>query len=193
MIPSLEEIVSSIRGLFRLAAGDPDGLNDLNLTAEGFWRSFFAGVMIFPLLLGAQAGLIRASRAASGNGAEVPGLAQYFVIFLLSWFGFVLIMIPVARLLAVADRYAVFIIAWNWRQIVDALLILPPVLLAGLGLMPFGFAQNVAGIASLAVLALGWWIAHVALGVSKGAAVAVIILEVVCFAFVYFTISHISV
>ena len=47
-MPPKQEIVASLYGAWRLMRLDPTGMTYFNLSSDGFWRSFFAAVMIAP-------------------------------------------------------------------------------------------------------------------------------------------------
>jgi hypothetical protein len=49
-----EEAKQSIRGVVRIAKLDPDALEDFNLSIEGYWRSFFAALLLLPLFVIAE-------------------------------------------------------------------------------------------------------------------------------------------
>ena len=47
-MPPKQEIVASLYGAWRLMRLDPTGMTYFNLSADGFWRSFFAAVIVAP-------------------------------------------------------------------------------------------------------------------------------------------------
>ena len=47
-MPDRQEVLSALYGAYRLAWFDVSGMTFLNLTVEGFWRSFFAAVLVAP-------------------------------------------------------------------------------------------------------------------------------------------------
>ena len=44
-----ENMATSLYGAYRLARADKSGLNYFDASIDGFWRSFFAAVVIAPL------------------------------------------------------------------------------------------------------------------------------------------------
>jgi hypothetical protein len=48
VMPNQEEVLRSIYGAYRLAWLDRSGMSQLNLSVEGFWRSFFAAILVAP-------------------------------------------------------------------------------------------------------------------------------------------------
>lgn len=177
MIPSLDEFLSSLHGMWRMLFGDPEGLNQLNLTIEGFWRSFFVAVVVFPIALGAAAGMQRVVAANEMIDAPSIGLAGQTFSYILHWLCFILLMIPVSKFLGLSSRFVVFITVWNWRHLIDAVLILPAGLLGGAGLLSPEFALLLFMFGLCAALVFGWYVAKVALQTTGGVAAAIIILE----------------
>ena len=48
MMPDHEEVLHSLYGAYRLAFLDRSGMSHFNLSVDGFWRSFFAAVLVAP-------------------------------------------------------------------------------------------------------------------------------------------------
>jgi hypothetical protein len=46
-----DEVRSALVGSLRLAKGDRRGLDCFDRSLDGFWRSFFSGVLCYPLYL----------------------------------------------------------------------------------------------------------------------------------------------
>src|SRR5262245_64178864 len=49
-MPAAEDIQRYLTGAWRLMMGKPDGLRLLDISADGFWNSFFAIVIALPAL-----------------------------------------------------------------------------------------------------------------------------------------------
>ncbi|TIP97676.1 MAG: transporter, partial [Mesorhizobium sp.] len=54
---SSDETYASLTGAWRLMLGKADGLRQLDLSADGFWNSFFAIVVAAPALIVGWVGL----------------------------------------------------------------------------------------------------------------------------------------
>lgn len=50
-MPSFEEIQFYFSAVWRSMTGQPEALNDLNTSADGFWHSFYAILVALPPLL----------------------------------------------------------------------------------------------------------------------------------------------
>ena len=51
MMPDRQEVASSLYGAWRLACLDESGMGYFNISVEGFWRSFFAAVLLAPVYM----------------------------------------------------------------------------------------------------------------------------------------------
>jgi hypothetical protein len=50
-MPPAEDIQQFLTGAWRLMMGKPDGIRLLDISADGFWNSFFAIVISLPALV----------------------------------------------------------------------------------------------------------------------------------------------
>lgn len=69
-MPSVEDIQRYLTGAWRMMLGKTDGLRLLDLSADGFWNSFFAIVVALPPLVVSWVGAANVMATAS---AEVGG------------------------------------------------------------------------------------------------------------------------
>ena len=109
-------IAASLRGALRLAARDPRGLEYLDLSIAGFWRSFLAAAVALPLFLverRAAQGVV----AALDPGRETPPLAAELTVYALGWPLAALVLLGLCWLLGKTDRFAVLVIALNWLSV----------------------------------------------------------------------------
>lgn len=115
MMPDRQEIWSSIYGAFRLAFFDEAGLQHFNISVEGFWRSFFAAVLVAPgyILLASQ-GLI-----IDGHGLSVWTVVIHGLIYIVSWIIFPLTAFFVIDLLKLGHRFTALIVVVNWAAVVE--------------------------------------------------------------------------
>lgn len=160
MIPPAEEIRSSIRGALMLAQRDPAGLDQLNLTVEGFWRSFFAAVLAAPIyvLLVAQHHTW-APDASTGSILVGEGLG-----YVLGWLALPLAAIFLVRLFGLGSRYVPLVVAANWAGLVQAFVFLAAVVVANL--LGAGAGSLVLLFATLGVLLYEWYVVRIALATS---------------------------
>lgn len=173
---SAREIVYGVYGAYRLCRFDAQGLAYFNASREGFWRSFFAAVLVAPAAFLITA--LHVDKAAIHAGplriALIEGLAYVILVF-----AYPVTVFPLCRLLDREANYITYVIAYNWAGVIQMLLVLPFALLAASGVLP----STVANLAWLAVngvtLAMLWYIAKAALRVPAGMAVALVTIDLV--------------
>ncbi len=112
-MPPREEIVRSLRGALFLARFDARGVGYFNVTLDGFWRSFVGALLVAPLVVG--------SMVAEAGDAEIAWLSEA-LRYAAGWALFPLVMIPMARVMGLSGQYVAFVIAYNWMQVVQAIL-----------------------------------------------------------------------
>lgn len=140
MIPTSAEFISSVRGAWRLFLWDEKGLDDFDLSIEGFWKSFFGPLAMAPIIafiavgsfrlqqdVYAARGMAEAQMALTGSASEQ--VAETIVAFLAGIALFPLLMIPVSRLIGLGHRYIPFIVAQNWATVVQTGLVMVVMLL----------------------------------------------------------------
>jgi len=123
-MPDRQEIWSSIYGAFRLAFFDASGLNHLNISVEGFWRSFFAALLVAPgyVILAGQ-GLIVGDESLS-----IWLIVVHTMIYAISWMIFPLTAFFIIDLLKLGHRFTALIVAVNWAAVIEV-----TVMILGLG------------------------------------------------------------
>jgi len=164
------EIQQYLSGAWRLMLGKADGLRLLDLSADGFWNSFFAILIAVPALIigwvGVSDELALQSTAFAGRFGIVVRLA---LVDIGAWVLPLIVFALVARRAGVGDRFVHYVVASNWASAIIAWLMLPAALLRML--MPA--AQSATSGLSLALfvlsMVLSWRMTNAAIG--KGAAV----------------------
>ena len=173
---SAREIVYGIYGAYRLCRFDAHGLAYFNASRQGFWRSFFAAVLIAPaaFLITAVHSDGVAVQAGPLRIALIEGLAYVILVF-----AYPVVVHPLCRLLDREPNYITYVIAYNWAGVIQNLLVLPVALLAHSGVLPSALA-NLAELAIMGVtLVMSWYIAKAALRVPSGMAVAFVAVDMV--------------
>ena len=173
MIPSAVEIAYGLYGAWRLARLDPAGMNVLDRSLEGFWKSFFAAVLAAPAHV--LFFLLQLAELEVSAG-PLRVVAVESLIYVISWLAFPFAMFYLAESLGRAKEYPGFIVAYNWAQLIQLLFVLP----AGLVIASGWLSDPIANLLYLGVLAavLGyeWFIARTALGLRGGGAAGVVAL-----------------
>src|SRR5579863_2763786 len=128
------EVQTAVAGALRLAVGDRRGLGLFDTSIDGFWRSFRAGAICYPLyavLLG-----FRVTAAQWEASGVVPILVVETIAYVISWVAFPLLILPVARQFHRDDRFLAFMVAYNWSQIPQTVLVLLVGLNGAMGILP---------------------------------------------------------
>ena len=173
-VPSLREIVSSLYGAWRLARFDPQGMAFFDTTLGGFWRSFFAAVIVAPAYV-----VVVLSMSDGGRHADPLrfGLAES-IGYVLSWVVFPLVMEWLSRRLGCRARYLSYITAYNWAAVIEHLLLLPVLMITSHSVLPDA-AGHILWLVTLGfVLAYAWFVTRTALAVTAAAAAAIVGLDI---------------
>jgi hypothetical protein len=161
-----DEIQANLTGAWRLMTGKQDGLRLFDISADGFWNSFFAIAVALPAL---AVGWVAISNEIGGDGS--PGtrlgiVAALAVVDLGAWVIPLAGLAFVARPAGIADRFVHYVIATNWASAIIVWMMLPPALLrlvvpsAGsfsslLSLALFGLTMVLTWRLTIAVIAKG--------------------------------------
>jgi hypothetical protein len=171
------EVQLAVGGALRLAVGDRRGLGLFDISVDGFWRSFRAGAICYPLYL------LLLSFRVSGPLWETSGVTSIIVVetiaYVISWVAFPLVILPLARQFGRDDRFLAFMVAYNWAQIPQTGLIVLVGLDSATGLLPASGAHLAGLLAAIATLVYEWYIARVALAVTGAQATLVVIIDLV--------------
>ena len=186
MNPAWAEARLALTGALKLARGDPGGLACFTPTEEGFWHSFRAGALCYPLYL-----ILLSFPIQLGNPVEVDTgrlLAVETIHYVISWVAFPLLMLPLVDWLRRGERYFRFMTAYNWCQVPQTLVFATVALLGGIGILSADGMLIADLIAGSAALVYEWYVSRVALAVSGGRAALVILADVILAT----VLSHVS-
>ena len=113
--PSLAEVLQYFAGSAQLMAGKAEGLRRLDLSADGFWSSFFAMVVAAPPLALSWIEYESSERASHLTDAG-PTLiyAAHALADALSWVLPVLVLMLVARPIGFSRKIVPLVVATNW-------------------------------------------------------------------------------
>jgi hypothetical protein len=152
-MPDRKEVLGALYGAYRLAWFDAAGMTFFNLTVEGFWRSFFAAVLVAPAY--AVLGGLRIP-------AEDVNIALVFLIesigYVLAWCAFPIAALVLTRLLGLDRNYVALIVAHNWSAVLGTLLV---------------------AATTLAILVYQWFVIRTALQTSGGVALMLLLVDLV--------------
>ena len=164
-------------GALRLARGDRGGLLCFDRSLDGFWRSFRAAAVTYPLylvLLNSRVGDAEWQRSGSWRIVLVETIG-----YVIAWVAFPLIMLAVTRRIGRAHRFFDFMVPYNWCQVPQSALFV----LVGVGtesrILSPGAGQSLDIAAAIATLIYEWYIARVALDTTGAAAAFIVLVDLV--------------
>lgn len=167
-MPSPETIFGYLNAVFRMITGRREALNQLDLSADGFWESFWAIIVALPPLCVSWASFAKSMQPeyAMAKGA-LFGVAAATDI--LGWILPAIAFVLLARRIGLADRMVHYIVASNWGSALFAWFMWPPAMIR----LIFPDAQGTTGplelVIFLAALVFSWRLTDAAL--QRGAAV----------------------
>jgi hypothetical protein len=172
-----DELRSAIVGSLRLAKGDRGGLACFDRSLDGFWRSFYSGVLCYPLYL-----VLLTMRVSTGEWAAA-GVLRIILVetigYVIAWVAFPLLMLSVTRWIGRQHRFFDFMVPYNWCQLPQSVLFVLVGLGSESGILGGPAAQAIEVAAAIAVLVYEWYIARVALESGGAAATLVVLVDLV--------------
>ncbi len=151
------------------------GMAYFDKTVEGFWRSFFAALLVAPLyavMLG-----LRYSTNSQSNGPMLYGLIEA-ISYLISWFAYPVVMLSLTEALNCRNRFVGYMVAYNWSLVLQNCVLVPVALLGNLTFIGPDIATTVWFVAVVAVLVYLWFISRVGLGVPPLTAVGIVSIDI---------------
>jgi hypothetical protein len=171
------EARAALSGLLRLARGDHGGLLLFDRSLAGFWRSFRAAILCYPLYL-----VLLTMRISTADWQRAGGLRIVTVEsigYVISWTAFPLAMLSVTRRIGRTDRFFDFMVPYNWYQLPQSGLFVLVGAAAASGSAQSGAVQGLTIAAAAAVLGFEWYLARIALDTTRSAATLVIVVDLV--------------
>jgi hypothetical protein len=171
VMPNQEEVLRSIYGAYRLAWLDRSGMSQFNLSVEGFWRSFFAAILVAPgyALLVFQDLMIKPEELNPLWAFLVEAVA-----YGIGWAAFPVVAVVLTHLLGLSRNYTAMIIAANWASVIQIGVFLAAV---GLGFVLPALGGLVVTIATGAILFYQWFVIRTALDTSGGIALVLVLIN----------------
>ena len=175
-----QEARLALAGTLRLAIGDRGALACFDRSLDGFWRSFRAAVICYPLYLVLLAMRITLAEWERSGGWHIVTVET--IGYVIAWVAFPLLMLNVTRVIGRAQRYFDFMVPYNWCQLPQSALFVLVGLAFESGMLGPQSGQSVGIVAVFATLVYEWYvwyIARVALDTTALAAVFVALLDLV--------------
>lgn len=171
---SLSDAMRALYGAYRLARGDAGGMDYFDRTVTGFWRSFIAAVIIAPLLL-----VLLGVRYKAGL-VEAPVwryLTVESIAYVMQWFAFPVLMLPVVKALDCEARYIGFIVAYNWASVWQNMIFLPILIILEALTISRGTASLIIVVVLAAVVTYSWYVTRVALAIGGFTAFGIVAID----------------
>ncbi|MER8436432.1 transporter [Mesorhizobium sp. M1312] len=166
---SSDETYASLTGAWRLMLGKADGLRQLDLSADGFWNSFFAIVVAAPALIVGWVGLANEIGDPNAFAGRFSMLIRLATVDVGAWVLPLVGLALVAPRAGIGGRFVHYVVASNWASAIIAWMMLPAALIR----LFLPSTNEFAVLASLLLFALSmiltWRMTNVAIG--RGAAV----------------------
>lgn len=180
LVPSLGEIQRSLSGAWDLFLGRPQGLDKLDRSVEGFWRSFGVIVLLLPihaLSLWADARLReRDGSEGLGDPSSFDLVAEYARLGL-DWIAFPALLAAFAGVLGIGATYVSYVVARNWAAPIGMTIALTPLVLEAVGVLPQGLGGLLFLIAVAVVLRYHFMILRIALKADLPLAIALLLTD----------------
>lgn len=167
----------SLAAAWLLARGDRSAYGLMNLSEDGFWRSFAAIFPVLPLYLYSTDASQRLGLA--GTPIDLPPSPIATVISLLiQWVAWPILIAAIGRPLGWGANFVRYIVAFNWSSVYVIGVMLPSLMLFDAGLIGRDIMSLLALAGMVAALWIRWIVAVTGLQVSGLAAAGLVAGEV---------------
>ncbi|MEM0907252.1 MAG: hypothetical protein AAGJ94_07810 [Pseudomonadota bacterium] len=168
---SIAEIIASLKGAAALFLGRPQGLDALDRSVEGFWRSFQVILLLLPINALAVFSITR-------TGAVNTTFSEMFFgqlpIIALDWVAFPAILALAAKPLGIAAHYVSYVVARNWAAPIASSIMTVPLLLEGAGWVPPVGGSLLFLVGLIVILRYHYMIVRISLGTPVGFSVGLV-------------------
>ena len=169
---SRAELAAALAGVRGLVTMRADSFRYFDATLHGFWQSFWAAALAFPVWAILQA----EQMAATPPHDPVRYGALQGIAYAISWLAYPLVMVRISSFLDRWPRYFTYMVAYNWFQLVQTVAWLPLMLLIASG-ADRDLVVLVWLVTHAALFAYSWFIARRGLEVEAGTAAALVIID----------------
>lgn len=174
-LPLRRELAAAVAGLGLLLRGDGRALLQYDVSESGFWRSFrwpLFTLLAYVLLMQPDV----AELAVWGDNTVGYALARG-AEFLFAWFIYLFLIAGLSRAFGLGNRFAVFVVLYNWAQAITTAATLPLLAATAFGLLGPRILQGWSTALLLAWLYIVARIARIGLGAAWSLALGVAIFD----------------
>ena len=172
-----QEARLALAGTLRLAIGDRGALACFDRSLDGFWRSFRAAVICYPLYLVLLAMRITLAEWERSGGWHIVTVET--IGYVIAWVAFPLLMLNVTRVIGKAHRFFDFMVPYNWCQVPQSALLVLVGIESQTGILGAQASETIDVVAAFATLVYEWYIARIALETTGSAAAFVVLVDLV--------------
>ena len=166
---SADETYASLAGAWRLMFGKADGLRMLDLSADGFWNSFFAIIVAAPALIVGWVGIANEVGDPNAFAGRLGMLIRLATVDIGSWVLPLVALALIAPRAGIGGRFVHYVVASNWASAIIAWLMRPSALLRLFLPSTDGTSSLVSLLLFAVSMVLTWRMTNATIG--KGAAV----------------------
>jgi hypothetical protein len=173
-----QEARLALAGTLRLALGDRGGLACFDRSLDGFWRSFRAAVICYPLYLVLLHMRVSVAEWERSGGWRIVTVET--IGFVIGWVAFPLLMLRVTELIGRPHRFFDFMVPYNWCQVPQTALFLLFGLVVKSGMLGSQAGEGIdmaAIVATLLYECYVWYVARVALDTTSAAAAFIALVD----------------
>jgi len=175
-MPSYREIVYGLYGAWRLARRDAGAMSYFERTPAGFWKSFFAALIVAPgfaIILNYELAQFELEAGA------LRLILVEAVAYLLGWVAFPVVAHQICEAIGKREAFIGYIVAFNWAQVIQMAVLLLSFGLIASGMLPGGSGTLLYWIVLFVILFYQWFVTRTALAVTAAGAVGFVVLDVV--------------
>jgi hypothetical protein len=170
------ELRWALVGCWRLAKGDRGGLACFDRSLDGFWRSFRAAFLSYPLYLVLLMMRVSPGQWQAAGGGRIVAIET--IGYVIAWVAFPLVVLSVAGWIGRERRFFDFMVPYNWCQLPQSLLFVLVGVASESGVLGGAGVHAINAAALVAVLVYEWYIARVALETNGGNATLIVLVDV---------------
>jgi hypothetical protein len=170
------EIINSLYGTIRLAAGDKRGVEHFNFSHLGFWRSFTAAIIVAPIFVL----LLNVRYIVSDNDVSLTRFASiYAIAYVIGWVVFPLLINYLTEIIDRGQKFVRYIVMYNWASVIQNLIYLPFAILVEAQIVT-GTTATIVGLFLLSLVFLyTCFITKVALEISSSIASGIVVFDLI--------------
>lgn len=181
-------IAQNLYGAWLIMTGRREGLNFLDVSTDGFWRSFVAPIIGVPAILASCFSSAKWSSLVS-ELSSTQYVVRAFLVEVIAWVLPILALALVAKRLGLAHRFSSYVVAANWSNLIVYYLVLPLDFLGVFLAQDNGVILGLSALYVVAAIIFLFLVTHISLGTDYPVSIAVFLGTVVFTLFVIFNLQ----